>query len=269
MGHLKCPFESGAKIRHDLRMKILLANPNTTQAVTDRMAEVARAAASPGTEIVAVTGQSGVPYIATRAEAAVAGRETMELMANHAAGCDAAIVSAFADPGLGGAKEMLEIPVVGLAEASMLTACMLGRRFSIVTFSAWLGPWYREAVEYNVLSGRLAAIRCLEASFRDIANVQDELEDGLVELCLRTQREDEADVIILGGGPLAGLAGKVAERVPVPLVDCVAAAVRQAETLAALKPRKATVGTFRRPAAKPIIGVSEKLTAMFAGKQEG
>jgi allantoin racemase len=246
-------------------MKILLANPNTTQGVTDRMAGVARAAASPGTEIVAVTGQSGVPYIATRAEAAVAGRETMELMANHAPGCDAAIVAAFADPGLGGAKEMLDIPVVGLAEASMLTACMLGRRFGIVTFSPSLGPWYREAVEYSLLTSRLAAIRCLDATFRDISNVADELENLLVDLCLRAVREDEADVIILGGGPLAGLAGRVKSRVPVPLVDCVAAAVRQAEVLVALAPCKATEGTFRRPAAKPISGVSPALAGLFAG----
>jgi Asp/Glu/hydantoin racemase len=247
-------------------MRILFANPNTTQSVTDRMAAVARAAASSGTEIRAVTGTAGVPYIATRAEAAVAARETMELMANHAAGCDAAIVAAFADPGLGGAKEMLSIPVVGLAEASMLTACMLGRRFAIVTFATALGPWYREAVEYNLLTARLASIRCLELPFRDIANVQDELEQPLAELCERTAREDEADVVILGGGPLAGLAARIAERVPVPLVDCVAAAVRQAEALAALSPCKARIGTFRRPAPKQAVGVSTALAGLFAGK---
>jgi len=244
-------------------MRILLANPNTTQGVTDRMAEVARAAASPGTEIVPVTGQVGVPYIATRAEAAVAARETMELMANHAPGCDAAIVSAFADPGLGGAKEMLDIPVIGLAEAAMLTACMLGRRFSIVTFATALGPWYREAVEYHLMTARLATIRCLDAPFQDISNVRDELENLLVDLCARVVREDEADVIILGGGPLAGLANRVKQRVPVPLVDCVAAAVRQAEALVALAPRKATEGTFRRPNAKPISGVSPALARLF------
>ncbi|MSO91577.1 MAG: Asp/Glu/hydantoin racemase [Acetobacteraceae bacterium] len=247
-------------------MKLLLANPNTTQAVTDRMAEVARAVASPGTEILAVTGQVGVPYIATRAEAAVAARETMELMANHAPGCDAAIVSAFADPGLGGAKEMLDIPVVGLAEAAMLTACMLGRRFSIVTFATALGPWYREAVEYHLLVSRLASIRCLDAPFHDIANVRDELETLLVDFCVRVVREDVADVIILGGGPLAGLAERVKQRVPVPLVDCVAAAVRQAEALVALAPRKASEGTFRRPAAKPITGVSPGLARLFRGE---
>jgi allantoin racemase len=248
-------------------MKILLANPNTSASITDRIAAVARRAASAGTEIVAATGRTDVPYIATRAEAAVAGRTTLELMAEHAGGCDAAVVAAFGDPGLGGARELLSIPVVGMAEAAMLTACMLGRSFSIVTFSQSLGPWYRESVDYYGLSTRLASIRCLDGGFRDIADVQDEKQELLVELCGRAVREDEADVIILGGAPLAGLVEQVAERVPVPLVDGVAAAVRQAETLAALQPRKATAGTFRRPAPKPIFGVSPALERLFGGDQ--
>jgi Asp/Glu/hydantoin racemase len=75
--------------------------------------------------------------------------------------------------------------------------------------------------------------------------------------------QDEADVVILGGAPLAGLAGKVAERVPVPLVDGVAAAVRQAEVVGSLQVRKATAGTFRRPDAKPITGVPRSLEDLF------
>jgi allantoin racemase len=245
-------------------MRLLFANPNTTEAVTERIAAVARAAASPGTEIVAVTGRAGVPYIATRAEAVIGAREALELLAEHADGCDAAVVAAFADPGVGGARELLSIPVIGMAEAAMLTACMLGRRFSIVTFAAAMGPWYRECVDANGLSGRLASIRCVSGAFRDIASVQLEMRDALVEACCQAVEQDEADVVILGGAPLAGLAATVADGVPVPLVDGVAAAVRQAEVLASLRIRKATAGTFRRPDAKAITGVPEALAALFS-----
>jgi allantoin racemase len=246
-------------------MKILFVNPNTTVAVTDRIAAVARAAASPGTQIAAVTGQAGVPYIATRAEAVIGARVALELLAEHAGDCDAAVVAAFADPGVGGARELLSIPVIGMAEAAMLTACMLGRRFSIVTFATALGPWYRECVDYNGLAGRLASIRCVSSGFRDIASVPEDMAEILVEACCRAVDQDEADVVILGGAPLAGLAATVADRVPVPLVDGVAAAVRQAEVLASLRVRKATAGTFRRPDPKPINGVPEALARLFTG----
>ena len=62
-----------------------------------------------------------------------------------------------------------------------------------------------------------------------------------------------------GKAPLSGLAAKVADRIPVPVVDQVAAAVKQAETLVALRPRKASAGTFRRPGPKPTTGLPDAL----------
>jgi Asp/Glu/hydantoin racemase len=193
----------------------------------------------------------------------IGARVALELLAEHADGCDAAVVAAFADPGVGGARELLSIPVIGMAEAAMLTACMLGRRFSIVTFATAMAPWYRECVDYNGLSSRLASIRCVSGGFSDISTVQEEKRTLLVDACREAAEHDEADVVILGGAPLAGLAAKIAELVPVPLVDGVAAAVRQAEVLAALRPRKATAGTFRRPDAKTVTGVPAALERLF------
>jgi len=245
-------------------MRLLVANPNTTQGVTDRIARVARAACAPGTEIVAVTAGFGAEYIATRAEAVLGAHATLDLLANHAQGCDAAVVAAFADPGLGAARELLSIPVVGMAEASMLTACMLGRRFAILTFAVALEPWYQECVDYNGLAGRCAGIFCLDEPFQAITSVAEEKAQRLVALAGRAIAAG-ADVIILGGAPLAGLAFDLAEQVAVPMVDAVAAAVRQAETLAALRPRKPVAGTFRRPGPKSITGISPALAGLFKG----
>ena len=89
---------------------------------------------------------------------------------------DAAIIAAFGDPGLFGARELFDIPVVGMAEAAMLTACMLGKRFAIVTFAQALGPWYQECVESHGLTGRLAGIRMLDGRFNSVSDVQDEKE---------------------------------------------------------------------------------------------
>ncbi len=243
-------------------MRLLLANPNTSQAVTDRIAAVARVHASAGTVITAVTAARGVPYIATRAEAAIGGAALLDLLAEHAGAADAVVVAAFGDPGLGAARELLPVPVTGMAEAAMLTACMLGRRFAIVTFSPTLGPWYQETVDANGLTARCSGIHCLDEPFADIAGVAQEKAARLVMLCAEAVASG-AEVCILGGAPLAGLAAEVADQVPVPLVDGVAAAVRQAELLAALRPRKAIAGSFRRPAPKPMQGASPALTRLF------
>jgi Asp/Glu/hydantoin racemase len=242
-------------------MKVLLLNPNISGEITRLMLDVGRRAAAPGTELIPCTATRGVPYIATRAEAQIGGAIALEMLAEHHHEVDAAIIAAFGDPGLFAARELFDIPVIGLAEAAMLTACMAGRRFAIVTFAQALGPWYEECVRAHGLWERCAGIRMLDQSFAHISDVATEKEDLLVALANRAVIEDEADVLIFAGAPLSGLAERVADRVPVPVIDQVVAAVKQAEALGALRLRKATAGTFRRPNAKPTVGLAAALAA--------
>jgi len=148
----------------------------------------------------------------------------------------------------------------------MLVACTLGRTFGIVSFSRSLEPWFAEIVAWHGLSGRCAAIRTLDEAFTSIDAVQDEKEQVLVDLANRTVANDRADVIILAGAPLAGLANKIRERVPVPLVDGIQAAVTMAEGLVRLNPRKPTAGTFRRPGPKDSKGLAQALADVIGHK---
>jgi allantoin racemase len=246
-------------------MRILLINPNTTQALTDRLEAAALGVKSPETELVCVTAPVGVPYISSRSEALIGGVQVLEILAERHGEFDAAIVAAFGDPGLGAARELFDSPVVGLAEAGMLTACMLGGKFSIVTFAQALGPWYRECVAWHRLQDRCAGVHMLDGAFDSISDVQDEKEDLLVELASSAIRAGDTDAIVLAGAPLAGLASQVRERIEVPVVDCAEAAMKQAETLAALKPQKARAGSFRRPSEKASIGLAPKLASRISG----
>lgn len=245
-------------------MRILVLNPNTTERVTERIADAARAVAAAGTEIVPLTAPRGLPYLANRAEAVIGGAIALEMLAEHAAGADAAVIAAFGDPALGGAREMFDLPIVGMTEAGLLTACMLGRTYAIVTFSAGLTSWYRECVEWHGLERRCVAIRALDAGIASVPDVQDEHRAALVALANRTAVEDGADVIIFSGAPLSGLAALVRDQIAVPVVDCAAAAIKQAEALVALKPRKAQAGSFRRPPAKASTGLAAPLARRIA-----
>jgi Asp/Glu/hydantoin racemase len=245
-------------------LRILMLNPNTTEAVTQRIVAAAGAAAAPGTEIVPATAPRGLPYIANRAEAVIGGAIALEMLADAHGGVDAAVIAAFGDPALGGARELYDIPIVGMTEAGILSACMLGRRYAIVTFSAGLTSWYRECLEWHGLDHRCAAIRALDAPVASLASVQDEHRANLVALANRTVAEDGADVIVFSGAPLAGLAAVVRDEIAVPVVDCAAAALKQAEALVALKPRKPTAGAFRRGPAKASTGLSPALARRIA-----
>lgn len=247
-------------------MRILVLNPNTTVAMTDRLVAAGRQVTATGTELVPLTAPRGVPYIATRAEAQIGGAIALEMLAEHHRTADAAIIAAFGDPGLLGARELFDLPVVGMAEAAMLTACTLGRRFAIVTFAAALGPWYQDCVEMHGLAHRCAGIRMLDGGFRAVSEVQEEKEALLVDLAMRTIETTNADVVIFGGAPLAGLADKVKDRIPVPVIDQMQASVKFAEALVTLAPRKATVGTFRRPTPKSTTGLPAAIAARIEHK---
>jgi allantoin racemase len=243
-------------------MRILILNPNTTEAVTSLMLEAGRAVASPGVEVDAITAPRGFPYIASRAEAQIGGAIALEMLA-EAEGYDAAILAAFGDPGLLGARELFDFPVIGVSEAAMLTACMLGGQFLIVTFASALCGWYRDCVAMHRLESRCAGVVALDRSFGSLEDARETNWPALVDLANEAIAERDADVAILAGAPLAGLATRARDLIRVPVVDPVGAAVRQAETLVALRTTKGALSSFRRPAPKAATGLPPKLTAYW------
>src|SRR6476469_6327947 len=161
-------------------MRLLLINPNITEAITEAMAAEARRFASPSTEIVAVTAAFGTQYVENRVEAAIASHAVLDAMAKHAIDCDAAIISAFGDPGLAAAREFADIPVVGIEESAILTAWMLGRRYSIICLTPRLRTWYIECAQDHGLAGRLASVRALAGPIPDITRARQQFRDHLV-----------------------------------------------------------------------------------------
>ncbi len=242
-------------------MKILVVNPNISDSVSDLIRQEAERAATPGTAVHVLTAPFGVAYIETRAEAAIGAYAALTLLAEHHAGHDAAIIAAFGDPGVPAAREMLDIPVIGITEAALTSACLLGRRFSIVAISRRITAWYRECVEYNGLISRLASIRALDEPLDDIGAVQRDHAERVKSLCALAI-DDGADVIILAGAPLAGLARRVKDEIPVPLVDGVSSAIRHAETLCRLSTGAARAGSFAPPPRKPSRGLPPALASL-------
>lgn len=245
-------------------MKLLLVNPNTSVSVSSLIQAEAERSAAPGTEIQVLTAAFGVAYIETRFEALIGAYAAAELAAEHHARFDAVIVAAFGDPGLQGLREALPCPVIGLTDAALASASLLGQRFSIVAISQRIRAWYGETVTHYGMQGRLASIRGLDEPLADIGNVQGNQGERLVRLAERCVEEDGADVIVLAGAPLAGLARSLRGRLPVPCVDGVSSAVRHAETLHALQPGAASRGSFAPPPIKPNQGLSPAMQSLLA-----
>ncbi|MFO1160769.1 MAG: aspartate/glutamate racemase family protein [Reyranellaceae bacterium] len=239
---------------------ILLINPNTTRSITNLVLKVARTFASKGTKLRAVTGAFGPRYIASRVGYAVAGHAAVDAYARDSAAKDAIVLACFGDPGLAALREIAPVPVIGMADASVLQACAIGERFSIVTGGERWKEMLEEFVAQRGLAGRLASVRTVAPTGADIARDPKAAMKLLADGCNACAREDGADVVILGGAGLAGLAARLKPMVEAPLLDGVACAIAQAESLA--QQRLAGLGNPAAPVES--IGLSKALAKLLA-----
>jgi allantoin racemase len=245
-------------------MHLLLINPNTTAAITERMAAVARTMVRGETRISAVTGRFGARYVASRATYAIAGHAALDAYAGHGAEADAIGLACFGDPALFALKEIAHQPVVGMAEAACLRAAAFGGRFAIVTGGDRWGPMLNEFVGSIGLSGRLAFVQTVAPTGADIARDPDGALGLLAEACRVCVSKHGADSVILGGAGLAGLAARIADRVPVPLIDSLEACVQLAEQMAGTRPVKAHVGSFAATPPVETVGLEPALAGLLA-----
>ncbi|WP_149537925.1 aspartate/glutamate racemase family protein [Siccirubricoccus phaeus] len=239
--------------------RLLILNGNTTEAVTERIAAAARAAAPPGVEIIPATAPYGLPLIVTRADWLLSGPPILEALAARRGEYDAAVIAVFGDPALKAAKELLDVPVLGISEAAFHAACMLGTRFGIVSFTTALQPMFEDCLDQHGLRARCAGFRMgpPEAGYPAGFGVAERA--TLLALIRASVEQDGAEAVILAGGPLAGLAAVLQPEVKVPLVDGTVAAVRLAAALAGMAP----AAKSRR--ARPISGFGPGIAALYAG----
>src|SRR5258708_23833880 len=114
-------------------MRILVVNPNTTVAMTETIGRAARAAATPGTDIVAVNPPDGPVSIEGYYDEALSVPGLLvEVAKGEALGVSAHIIACFDDTGLEAARSLASAPVIGIGEAAFHLATMLGHRFSVV-----------------------------------------------------------------------------------------------------------------------------------------
>ncbi|WP_027487402.1 aspartate/glutamate racemase family protein [Allorhizobium undicola] len=235
-------------------MKILLINPNTTESMTRTAASAAKAVASPGTEIIARTSRMGPVSIEGYYDEALAVPGLlMELAEGEKAGADAAIIACFDDTGLDAARALASIPVIGICEAAVAITGFIAQRFTIVT------TMERSRLPLEHLVRRYGAQERCKVRAADIPVLS--LEDPASNAHARLQAEislaleqDRAEAIILGCAGMADLTRQLRVEFGVPVIDGVAAAVRQAEALVSLGLSTAKGNAYARPVEKDYRG---------------
>ena len=116
-------------------------------------------------------------------------------------GYDAVCINSMSDSGLHALRSRLTIPVIGPGQACMLTACMLGDKFSVLTMWDRWRPLYKKVVTEQGLEHRLASIRSINVrpDAEELLSGKEDLVFGALLHAARQAIEDDgADVLILG-----------------------------------------------------------------------
>lgn len=248
------------------RLRLLMVNSNTSQSVTTQLADRVSTLGWP-IDVSSATAPFGAAYVEGRAEVTIAAHATLVAIANavqrSSASFDACVIGCFGEPGLFAARELFHFPVVGLAEAAMLTAAQIAPRYAILTRSErWPAMLSELAVTYGQ-SSRCAGAFSLARLGLDVHGDKEKVAAAVADVAVEILEKTDAGALVLGGAALTGLASFVQTHVPVPVVDALAAAVGQACLLARLGLAKATRGSYAAPGSRRLIGIDEDLAAQF------
>lgn len=204
--------------------RLCLLNPNTNAATTAIMTAIANEVATGKALFIGRTMEHGPAIITDESSLGAAGPQIVSAGIDAAAtGYAGILISGFGDPGREPLKQNIAIPVTGIAEASMAAASAGGRRFSVVTTTPLLTEAIRRSAACYGCLDLLTSVRITAGEAEKTMRDPDFLAQALLGLCHDSIESDGAQAIVIGGGPLAVAARRIAQDVPVPLIEPVAA----------------------------------------------
>jgi allantoin racemase len=159
----------------------------------------------------------------------------------QAEGFDAFAMCTLPNPMLRECRAIVDIPVIGLGEATFHLASMLGQRFGVMMFIDRMVPLYQEQIAAYGLQDRCAVVRKAEGiTFQDVLAGYTDPAPAIAkfETAARAMiRNDRADVIVPGEVPLSLLLARngVSRIDGVPIMDTLACCLKMAEMMVDLK----------------------------------
>lgn len=203
-------------------MRIAILNPNSTDAMTQDMADIARTALPAGSTVIALTNAVGPPAIQGEADAIACLPGLLALARGPmAAEAEAIVIGCFDDTGLAEMRATLRRPVVGLGEAGMIAATLAAPRFAVLTTTEGSVPVIAANIEAMGLGPRCDGVRAAGIPVLELQDRVPDLRSALAALAADTG----SGAIVLGCAGMGRLAGELARPDLPVLIDPVRASV--------------------------------------------
>lgn len=235
-------------------MKIKVIMPITSDIFNEEIKKEIKYYASDTTEVGVVSLDYGPASVESEYDEALCIPNFLEkAIEAEQEGYDGVISDCFGDPGVKPAREVLDIPVVGACESSMLFASSLAKSFSVVTVLPNVVPMIENISKTLGVNGNLASIRYVNIPVLEV-HEKDKLKKALYEEMIKAIELDNAHALVLGCTGFMGVAAELQTRLKengydVPVIDPAFAATRMLESLIAMGVKQSRL-TYMTPPSK-------------------
>lgn len=265
-----------------------IVNVNTSESMTTTIVDAARAVAAPDTTIVGLTPQRGPVSVETHVEAYLSAvgvieavhRYTLESASQGAQTdspattslpadaqlpdtaslpVDAWIIAGYGDQGKEALQELVDVPVIDITEAAAVAAMSVGDAYAVVTTLDRTVPMIRARLSQAGLIDRCVSITGTGLGVLELEEDLQRTRQAIIDAATAALRRTEhpAESICLGCGGMAGQGPELSKELGVPVVDGVAAAVGQAESLVRQGLTTSRIGTFAPRGPKRLHGFEQ------------
>ena len=230
-------------------MRILVLNPNTSEAVTARIAHLVHRIARRDSIVDVKQIAHGPEVLESYYDESIAAPYIIEAVTQaNLENYDAIVIAAFCDPVIEALKEVSDVPVYGIEETSFAVALLLGNKFGILTEKQHKVSVKTQHVRKHGLESRLASVRPLNMGVAEIAEDPEKVLRVGTEIVRQMVEVDGAEVIIMGCASMAGYSEALQSEIGVPILDPVAITLKVVEGLTEIGVRHSKLGLYATPA---------------------
>jgi Asp/Glu/hydantoin racemase len=209
-------------------MRILVINPNSTEAVTrgiDQAVEPLRMTGGPAVDCATL--EEGPPGIETQQHVDSVVQPLLNLVRAKDAEYAAFVIACYSDPGLHSVREATKKPVLGISECGILTALTLGQRFGVIAILEKSIPRHLRYVGALGVTDRLAGELAVGIPVVELSN-EEKTFRRMVEVGRTLRERHGADVVVMGCAGMARYRKPLQDAIGIPVVEPTQAAVAMA-----------------------------------------
>jgi len=243
--------------------KALVINPNTSPAMTAEIDKTARRVFQPPWSCVVTAAPAGPASLESWTDYHLASICVLPLIERHP-DTDGVVLACLGDPGLYLLKEYCEMPVIGIAEAAMSLALLLGAKFGILVAMRRAVELMDSMVRTYGLESRYAGAHPLELRVLELERDRAETLERLA-LAGRALRGRGAEVLLLGCAGLTTFVDELQSQMEMPVIDPVEAGCRMLQSVNAARLRTSNVGLYAVSAPQRMNNLEHVFSSQVAG----